>query len=1189
MNNKALLTEPIFLIVVAVMGAAFLSGVYQLQEDSTLAAAQSYYDVTTKWQDLRFILEQETVNQILENIDFVTDCEFTSFTPDYSSEITYFNTPIEPNLECTANLSSDWTEPFFTVSGDLTCANDTPPNGIKASFAQNISIQKEIQLTSGSCIAKIIDVPSGVYDIGEPEGPGGNKTCAMSLSPNPIFEGGSTSVTVTFDGFTGIPDEDSFSCNDLISGDDSLVCTATECTAMCGAYTLAASPTPEDFTISATISEGADHANCSADITVEALPANLEAFWTFDESTGNFLDLTGQYNLTPSSLTEIERGAGKIGNAVNLNSANEDFVYNNTDFLDLSGNFSIMFWTNQKNQPNETIFSQCDSDGTNCVKITTATQGQMDIRINNQTWNTLQIVPANWAHIAFTLNGIQGTLYVNGHEIESHTFSSAPYQGNDGQICVGAFCQGTVSQYLTGKVDHMSVWSDVLAESYILTQYLEGEPLAFSDGYWEFEEKSSGAYYNSVTEEYDLVSNGLQETWGLIGNGAGLDQDPITPTILGIGPVIDLRKTDFSVTAWVNLDMGNNPTLFSQCPLINIQKQCLQILTKRDLVFFDFGGDRLEYYWDYVNPLLPTNMWHHVAFTYDYDEIAGNTGTRKIFVNGISVAQDSTSPPFEGVAIPFCFGAWCKDADFDPVADYFEGRADNLHVYRHALDQGEIDVEVAEGEPPVIIGPKIAQWNLDETSQTFTDASGYGFTLYGQDSQSVSGVPGIVPASNGIGLNEIPATSPNDLPGQYATMPHNMDLSTDDFSISLWYKPYEDIDPYCCEEPDLIAQCPDLEQLDGACLEIQHYTPQYYSTSQIRFAFNRNWGAGTEDYSETPVGKYVVATNAWNHITVTYNKTNNTRSIFLNGQQIVTNDPALGSFNVPPSIFNIGKIQFEDAERHWTKGKIDEVTIWNQELDSTTVPTVQDLYNNGKEFEGLIKHYKFEDISGPFFKNEVTDTPDLFFSGVSQEDDSWGKAAELDGRNFNSFMRGTNLNLAGKSYSISLWIKPTSTGDGSQDLFSLCPRIDYDNRCIETQFDLEGESYPMAISFLTHDGEDPTPEVRTSNYAITPNVWNHVVIVMNYTNILNPTKTIYVNKTPYPAGGESVLRAFEGDSASFCLGIKCHKYTNWPNNLDNYATKNYYFEGRMDEVRIYTKALNTTEINCLYSTPEAAC
>jgi len=74
--------------------------------------------------------------------------------------------------------------------------------------------------------------------------------------------------------------------------------------------------------------------------------------------------------------------------------------------------------------------------------------------------------------------------------------------------------------------------------------------------------------------------------------------------------------------------------------------------------------------------------WHHLAFSYDFDSVAG-TGLRRIFYDGGIVAENSGVTPYLGTGGDFYVGSFGG-------GEFFKGLIDEVRVYNYALTLDQV-------------------------------------------------------------------------------------------------------------------------------------------------------------------------------------------------------------------------------------------------------------------------------------------------------------------------------------------------------------------------------------------------------------------------------------------------------------------------------------------------------------------
>jgi hypothetical protein len=203
-----------------------------------------------------------------------------------------------------------------------------------------------------------------------------------------------------------------------------------------------------------------------------------------------------------------------------------------------------------------------------------------------------------------------------------------------------------------------------------------------SDGlaaWWRFDEGSGGTTADSSGNGWTGTIDGASWTTGR--RGGALDFDG-TNDAVSIGTVFDIPSIPFTLTAWVNPDdFGNWNKIFS----------------KRDTTV---GGNwRLDWelnnadgqvrllgavsiYFDYSPPLA---TWTHLA-------VVAQSGSTELYVNGTRVDTDGEFTPDTDAAAAVWIGKTGDDED------QFDGKIDDVRVYRRALSASEIQALYVGGK-----------------------------------------------------------------------------------------------------------------------------------------------------------------------------------------------------------------------------------------------------------------------------------------------------------------------------------------------------------------------------------------------------------------------------------------------------------------------------------------------------------
>lgn len=344
------------------------------------------------------------------------------------------------------------------------------------------------------------------------------------------------------------------------------------------------------------------------------------------------------------------------------------------------------------------------------------------------------------------------------------------------------------------------------------------------------------------------------------------------------------------------------------------------------------------------------------------------------------------------------------------------------------------------------------------------------------------------------------------------------------------------------------------------------YHPSSNNGRSLRFVY-----VGPGNNSHQVAVANVLTLNTWNHITITFD--NGTFNFYVNG--ISVHQATITESTLP--VFNSNSVCFgEDnviGAPEYLNGKIDEVRFWNVVRTPSEINNNLNKCLNGDE-PGLIAYFNFNEGAG----NYAYDLVDNKFGMLqNMSGNAWvqgdsincgsiisptalnGYALDFDGANDHV---KTSFTLASTTtYSIEAWIYPRSgnydrlisnfKGSGSAAAGEII--IDTYNPTINNG---------RGIRFVVNGGFVSAPNALTSN------AWNHVACVFDNGNL-----TIYVNGFEV-VNGTTTASSHTGIAQSFVFGE------------DFIQGASEHFNGKMDEVRFWNKALNQTEImanmnNCL--------
>lgn len=285
--------------------------------------------------------------------------------------------------------------------------------------------------------------------------------------------------------------------------------------------------------------------------------------------------------------------------------------------------------------------------------------------------------------------------------------------------------------------------------------------------------------------------------------------------------------------------------------------------------------------------------------------------------------------------------------------------------------------------------------------------------------------------------------------------------------------------------------------------------------------------------------------NKWHHIVI--NNQNGHWEIYANNEKIDTEirgtPPDKASFS---NKFEIGA---RTNRSQYGKHNLNDFRIYNRSL---TPQEIQTLYEWGSgdytkkslhdgSDSGAVSRWKFDNSSGSSTATDKWGSNDGTINGATYTDDSIrGNALQFDGS-------GDDISINGltqfSAYSISMWFKPDdANSSGSSFLAQL-----QENNNIQIY---TGSSSPVTFR---HDGTN-------TSMPYTDNQWHHLVGVWDGSKLY-----LY---------GNSQLQ----DSTS----VSTTSSNNSQANIGSWNSSSSYYAGKIDDLRIYNRALSTSEVFQLY-------
>ncbi|MBT6649761.1 MAG: LamG domain-containing protein, partial [Flavobacteriales bacterium] len=344
-----------------------------------------------------------------------------------------------------------------------------------------------------------------------------------------------------------------------------------------------------------------------------------------------------------------------------------------------------------------------------------------------------------------------------------------------------------------------------------------------------------------------------------------------------------------------------------------------------------------------------------------------------------------------------------------------------------------------------------------------------------------------------------------------------------------------------------------------------------YNSSPYMFAWIDN-GTIRFDDNTAPTGRYSYSTattsNAWNHIVITRNSSNTT-SFYLNGSLDGTSSNFTQDVSHP---FTIGYSPIRNGGAgDRLGGKVDQVRIFSKGLSSsevstlyaetaTTVESLDPLSEDTTDTlqvlgdSSCIATYRFEndetDLSGNF---NGTGTAIQYAAG------RYGQSASFNGTSSKvdiTATASTPIDFSQRTFTISAWIN--GSGFTTDDRTIISKYNGSNNTGSSFFFDVRDSDQKLRVTEVN----GTSALGFQSGGSISENTWTHVVYVRTST-----TCEFFINGSS-SGGSQSRTTALNaGGTTDISIGER---------------QANKRFIGKIDQVRIFNKALSASEVTTLY-------
>jgi hypothetical protein len=877
----------------------------------------------------------------------------------------------------------------------------------------------------------------------------------------------------------------------------------------------------------------------SAESQGDSLEKGIIGYWKFDEGSGtSAADASAGANA--ATLTNGPTWTtGQIGSAVDFDGT-DDYTVATLDGTALPL-LTVAFWANSDATPGTQrgIFQWASTltAGATFMLLTKEANGTSQFYVDGNYRATTTLVNGTWNHLAISLDASYlWTFYLNGNRIGTYQDDATQtYRANAARIYFGNGFGG----YSDGKIDEARVYNRALSAEEVAKLYkttAPDDPDQGLVGYWPFngpDISGTTAYDRSGQGNNGTLTNGPTKTIGKIGQGLSFDG---TDRYVDVGNNASLQSSVFTYTAWVNPSWSGGPRTIKGTaswggPQFRIEGDNRLGLMMQQTVAIGYSTGTVS-----------NGVWSHVGVSYDV------SGNYIFYINGVVAGSGTHLQTF--IFSNHLFGKSGSGPEL------FVGSIDEPRIYDRTLSATEIwdlyqmgnpdKVNSADSQGDSLEKGMVGYWKLDDASGTSAvDSSGNGNTgtLTNGPTWTTGRIGGAVDFD---GTND------------YINAGTDASLSlTGNFSLSAWINPSSyHTTGYFGLKNGFIGRGP---------AGTFNYALQATDATTISF-IKRTSPEALIFYNFTGIS---TLTDQWTLVSAIVS--GSTVTLYINGQYFGAQ--SIGTIaSVAGDVLYLGTNIPGNSECSFT-GKLDEVRIYNRALSAEEVAKLYRTTAPDDPDQGLVGYWPFngKDISGTTaFDRSGKGNNGTLTNSPTKTIGKSGQGLSFNGTNqYSSISHSTSLNISGQ-IALSAWVNvsvwPTSHAS-SCGSSAACETI------IEKGYNGTSEPFHLRIRNISgvislNVGSYNSPTDYGASWTISGwnlNEWHHVVGLYNGSNWI-----IYVD------GVQKVSTAAASGAITNAETVQIGA-----SKISGAMAR--YFNGKIDEPRVYNRALSAAEVTALYN------
>lgn len=886
------------------------------------------------------------------------------------------------------------------------------------------------------------------------------------------------------------------------------------------------------------------------------------AWWKFDEGIGTTLfnssstQNNGYFNSpAPNWVDESQCIYGKCLSFDGTQSAysNYDISWNNTN------NVSLSFWVKPQNTTDSqrgilgkqySLYEWSIYQSGSSVSLVYWNTGGGHTNGMDDSWGNV-LTTNKWTHLVYTWDGSTSRFYADGKIVKTKTAINPSINMNrTNNMMFGGNIYTWGNTFFRGLIDEVKIYNYLRTAEQIKQEYVNHGSIVNIGGtsietppgnlvaHYKFNENNGSSIHDSINNATGTVYNGA--TWVKTNLGVGLS--------LGGGGSND----------YISLSNQplNNATVWSistELKYIHLARVYEFFLGQNDQTtgkillghngYISFRGTNGTYYDFSTTSAEINNLDSNLIFI-------SNGTTIKLYIDGIyksSIAPASTSINIDSIGNAWTDTVWTSAfvinelkiyntalTDDQIKQDYNRGSSVNFSVDK--LDVGSTSASALYCVPGSTdpCSPPIAEWNFEES---------IGNTAYDSSSNSNNGILSgatlprwsigkIGSALTFNGINNyvvLPTSGGSDTKGNLGF------ADTDNFTISLWYKGSDTGTGDTSLGKTLVGRnSNDIYAnfvVNGGYVEYIH--------------FNGGWQHNIKS-------SFQVTDNKWHYISYV-NYSNETGDLYIDGVKQISG--LSSSIDSATRYFKADNLM-SGYNNKYTSGELDQVRIYDY---ARTPAQIAWDYNQGAP----VGHWKLDECQGTTIHDSSNNNNHGTLSigaGGSQSSvgtcntssTAWGIGAtgkinsslSLDGTD-DKATAGTIT--VGTNMTISAWIKK-NISTGQKSFFS-------NRNGGNVYFGL------TSTQIFLYDNAASPPNINSSSGTVAIGQWQHIVATSDGT-----TTNFYLNGVLVKSSPQNRT----GSTGTIGIG--------WDPSIGT-----EYWDGQIDDVRIYNYALTSDQIKQIYN------